>query len=105
MANAMSIYAQLTRLQKIMALPPSEQLMDEAQTICSSEPACKLFWCERVENPPWVPLMVNKAWFAKPPNVTKEGDSTIYPPWIETIVLQKVIKSVPTEIAGEPISI
>src|SRR5437773_2366588 len=95
----MSIHTELKRLQEIMVLPPSEDLMDEVERICASEPACKLFWCERVENPKWFPLMVSKAWFINPPNLTRDGDTITQPAWIESIVLHRFAKVISTEVA------
>jgi hypothetical protein len=95
----MSIHNQLTRLQAIMKLAPSRELLDEVEAICAQENACKIFWCERLENPAWFPLMSERNWFADPPSVRREGEVTVHPAWIESTILLNFAKSIPTDIA------
>src|SRR6266536_153003 len=95
----MTIHAQLSSLQEIMNLPPSEDLMNEVERICAGESACKLFWCERLKNPAWFPLMVRRSWFATAPNISREGAVIVHPGWVESIVLLKFAKLLPTDVA------
>ena len=95
----MTIHAQLSRLQAIMKLPPSETLMDEVDEICSAEPASKLFWCERLENVKWFSLLVKRKWFSNPPSITREGEMIIHPAWPESVLLLRFAKRIPTAVA------
>ncbi len=96
----MTIHAQLSRLQAIMNLSPSENLMEETERICASEPACRLFWCERLEKIEWFPLMVKRNWFTNPPNIMRDGDKITYPLWVESVLLFRFAKRIPSEIAN-----
>ncbi len=96
----MTIHDQLSRLQQIMKLPASEELMAEVEKICSNEIACKVFWCERLENVDWLRLMIERKWFANVPNIVREGNAIVHPAWPESNILLRFAKRVPTEVAS-----
>jgi hypothetical protein len=96
----MTIHEQLGRLRMIMSVAPSGLLMEEVERICSGENACKLFWCERVEDPEWFPLMVSRNWFAKAPNILREAEMIVQPGWPEAMILLRFAKVIPAQVAA-----
>jgi hypothetical protein len=96
---AMTIYNQLSRLEEIMALAPKAELLREVEQVCRGETACKVFWCERVANVAWLPLMTDSGWFAPVPNSIRDGDMIIHPAWPESSILLRFAKSVPMDVA------
>jgi hypothetical protein len=95
----MTLHEQLSRLEKIMALEPTVPLLTEVEQICLGEHACKVFWCERVANVAWLPLMVEKKWFANVPNIVRDGDAIVHPAWPESAILLRFAKRVPMDVA------
>jgi hypothetical protein len=77
----------------------SEPLIEEVEEICRREPACKLFWCERVTAIDWFHLMAKRNWFTNPPNIIRQGQTPIYPGWPESASLLRFVKIIPADVA------